>query len=273
MKNALTAIAANLAALDPGWSMEIGEPKGEGWITGNDLRDAHSPAFRRVLLSLGETLGTFDRRTIAASFALRYGWSAGLAIAAFVLHHVVPNIELENVSLQFGGNHTMFRRIALHRARGMILAAEKFEEEPGIGGVGSREDLLSILRHSLIRQAEPVVEALKQWSHFPPRATWGMISSSWGSQCGTVFAKIGNQCSGSEFAKALLSGSDIVAETQPHFYPVTCETTTRMYYRSSSCCRYYLLPKKQYCASCPLIPDDVRVERNVAWMKRDLTVS
>ena len=128
---------------------------------------------------------------------------------------------------------------------------------------------MRVLR-DLFEQAAPVVEALRLWSHFPPRATWGMISSSWGAQCSNVFAKLGDQCSGAELARALFRGYDIIAETQPHFYPVTYNTVTRMYYRSSSCCRYYLLPNRQCCAQCPLIEEDHRIRRNVEWLQKSL---
>jgi hypothetical protein len=254
-----TFIMEELGAIEPGWSVEIGRPDGEHWVTGEDLKDAHSGPFHDVLQRLGGTLGTEDRRTIAASFAMRFGWSAGTAIAAYVIHGWVPDIRLENISLRFGGSKTMFERLALHRAQGKLL-----------NGPESKDSLLCVLRDTLFEQAAPVVEALRLWSHFPPRATWGMISSSWGAQCSNVFARVGDQCSGAELARALFRGSDIIAETQPHFYPVTYNTVTRMYYRSSSCCRYYLLPNGQYCAQCPLIDDDLRVRHNVEWLQKSL---
>jgi len=97
-----------------------------------------------------------------------------------------------------------------------------------------------------------------------------MISSFWGAQCSNVFARNGDQCSGARLAQKLFSGTDLTAESQPTFYPVTYGNVTRMYYRSTSCCRYYLLPNKQYCACCPLLKEEVRVERNVKWMKQSL---
>lgn len=54
------------------------------------------------------------------------------------------------------------------------------------------------------------------------------------------------------------------------FVPTDFKFSKALYYRSTSCCRYYLLPNKQYCACCPLLKDDVRVERNVKWMKQSL---
>ena len=245
------------------WFVEIGRPDGEHWVSGEDLKNAHAAPFHDLLKRLGGTLGTEDRRTIAASFAMRFGWSAGAAIAAYVFHGWVPDIRLENISLRFGGRNTMFERLALHRAQGMLLNGGESED-------ASKETLLSVLRNTLFEQAAPVVEALRLWSHFPPRATWGMISSSWGAQCSNVFARFGDQCSAAELARALFRGTDVIAQTQPRFYPVTYNAVTRMYYRSSSCCRYYLLPNRQCCAQCPLLKEDHRIRRNVEWLQKSL---
>jgi hypothetical protein len=81
-----TFIIEELGAIEPGWSVEIGRPEGEHWVSGEDLKNAHGGPFRGLLTRLGGTLGTADRRTIAASFAMRFGWSAGTAIAAYVIH-------------------------------------------------------------------------------------------------------------------------------------------------------------------------------------------
>jgi hypothetical protein len=105
-----TFIIEELGAIEPGWSVEIGRPNGKQWVSGEDLKDARTDPFHDVLQRLGGTLGTQDRRTIAGSFAMRFGWSAGTAIAASVIHGWVPDIRLENISLRFGGRNTMFER-------------------------------------------------------------------------------------------------------------------------------------------------------------------
>jgi hypothetical protein len=52
-----------------------------GWIDGTDLRDAGAGPFHALLRRIGDVARTTDRRTIAASFALRFGWSSAIAIA------------------------------------------------------------------------------------------------------------------------------------------------------------------------------------------------
>lgn len=39
---------------------------------------------------------------------------------------------------------------------------------------------------------------------------------------------------------------------------------------NASCCRYHLLPQGDLCASCPLVPQERRLELNLEWMKTQL---
>ena len=109
-----------LQAMQPRWYVEIGRPRGPGWMTGTDLQMASAGPLHALLLRIGDRLHTADRRTIAAAFALRYGWSAGMAIAPYMLRHCVPTISLDNVSFKFHDN-TLFERVALHRPTGVML--------------------------------------------------------------------------------------------------------------------------------------------------------
>jgi hypothetical protein len=53
-------------------------------------------------------------------------------------------------------------------------------------------------------------------------------------------------------------------------HEVTYLGATHVYQRRASCCRIYLLPGQELCASCPLVSQGERVERNRAWMKVQL---
>jgi hypothetical protein len=81
----IIAIYNALRAMHPKWDVEIGQPRGTGWIPGTDLMTAREGPFHTLLARIGERLHTADRRTIAASFALWYGWSSGVAIAPYLL--------------------------------------------------------------------------------------------------------------------------------------------------------------------------------------------
>jgi hypothetical protein len=68
----------------------------------------------------------------------------------------------------------------------------------------------------------------------------------------------------------VFSGDDLVAIMQPRVHEVTYMDVTHIYQRRASCCRIYLLPQKELCASCPLVSQEERLERNRAWMKTQI---
>jgi hypothetical protein len=262
----IIGIYQELRALQPTWHVEMGRPHGPGWITGTDLRMAGKGPFNVLLSHIGDRLHTADRRTIAAAFALRYGWSAGMAIAPCVLGDCVPTITLDNVSLKFGAN-TLFERVALHRPTGVMLHPGGGTPHPLIQWLLSHQDLLGWLRTSLVQQAQPIVDTLYEWSRFARKGLWGMITSSWGAQFMQICGAIDTQTSGLQYVEPFFAGNDVVAQMQPSFYPVTYHQVTHLYHRRATCCRYYLLPRGSYCASCPLLSQEERLQRNHTWMR------
>jgi hypothetical protein len=258
-----------LRALDASWHVEIGRPDGVGWITGADLRDARSGPFHELLLQIGERARTTDLRTIAASFALRYGWASAMAIAPYLRYHCVPDISLENVSFKFKPS-TFFERTAMHEARGTVVAGDTRAWHDSLSTVPDDEALLRELRSALTAQATPVVEALYEWSGFARKGTWGMLTSSWAAQFTALSENRNDQRAMLPVIESLFVGSDDVARMRPRMHVVTYAEAVHLYQRRASCCRWYLLPQGELCASCPLVSDDERVQRNRAWMKKQL---
>ena len=70
--------------------------------------------------------------------------------------------------------------------------------------------------------------------------------------------------------ESLFVGNDAVAKMRPRMHEVTYGEAVHLYQRRASCCRWYLLPQGELCASCPLVSDAERVQRNLAWMKKQL---
>ena len=223
-----------------------------------------------LLARIGDRLHTTDRRTIAAAFALRYGWSASMAIAPYILWHCVPTITLDNVSFKFHDN-TLFERVALHCPAGVMLHQEGVAPHPLIQWLPSHNALLGWLRRSLVQQAQPIVDTLYEWSQFSIKGLWGMITSSWGAQFVQICGAIDVQERGLQYVVPFFAGNDVVAQMQPSFYPVTYNNVTHLYHRRATCCRYYLLPQGHYCASCPLISQEERIQRNQTWMQNLLS--
>jgi hypothetical protein len=262
----LVSIFRALHARHSNWYVEIGKPSGTGWIAGTDLRTAMQGPFHTLLSAIGEGLHTSDRLTIVASFALRYGWASGIAIAPYLFYQCVPKISLDNVSFKFHAN-TLFERAALHQPEGVMLQQDGLRQHSSIQVLSDTKALLSSLRDNLVQQAEPIVEALYHWSHFSIRGTWGLITSSWGSQFTTISREIDGPERVLPHVRQLFEGDDVVSQMQPHFYPVTYQNATHVYHRRSSCCRFYKIPQGQLCASCPVVSQEERIRQNQVYMK------
>jgi hypothetical protein len=258
-----------LRATNAIWPIEVGRPSEPGWIAGTDLRTAATGPFHELLLRIGERSKTADRRTIAASFALRFGFASAMAIAPYLRHRCVPDIALENVSFRFKPS-TFLERTAIHTARGAVIAGDPRGSHPSMAMVPDADALVAALRRALVAQAEPVVEALFAWSGFARKGTWGQVTSSWASHVTTLCEDRLDHRGLRPLLEALFAGDDEAARMRPRFHEVGHGGAVHLFQRRASCCRYYLLPNAELCASCPLVSHDDRVARNRAWMKSQL---
>ena len=247
----------------------VGRPAGAGWIAGDELRDATSGPFRDLLRRIGEVAETTDRRTIAASFAMRFGWASAIAIEGYLRARRVPDVALVNTSFLFRPS-TFFERVALHEPRGWCVAGDD-DAHGTLIPVPDVAALRRVLRTTLADQAAPVVEALFRWSGFAPRGTWGMLTSAWVSQFTTYGEPRDDQRALLPELDAFFAGDDVVAAMRPRLHAVSVSGSTHLFQRRASCCRIYLLPGNDLCASCPLVGDDERLVRNRAWMTSQLT--
>jgi hypothetical protein len=195
-----------------------------------------------------------------------------MAIGPYATYRCVPDVALDNVSFKFKES-TFFERTAIHEARGTVLASDSSPDHPSVTRVPDRHALLRVLRHALTAQATPVVEALRTWSGFSARGTWGMLTSSWAAHLVSLSAKGPDQTTALPELDAFFAGDDIVTEMQPRLHAVAYRGATHLYQRRASCCRFYLLPQGKLCASCPLVPHEERLARNRAWMKQQLDAS
>ncbi|HTT74912.1 MAG TPA: (2Fe-2S)-binding protein [Candidatus Binataceae bacterium] len=276
-----------LRAIHPNWYVEWGRRDYNGWIPGEAFTDAFGGPFHELLERIGARMQTADRRIIAGSFVLRFGWSAGVAVAPFLLQRCVPDVRLENVSLKFNRN-TLFEKVSLHAARGAINEQPHVDEHSSAsnntydGGsldLTSRErsiespdpnnPLLAALRATLVEQAQPVVNALYAWSHFSKRAMWGQIASSWGAQFSTILGQLDRHLEALDHARLFFDSPGFLVGARPKFYVVEHLQVTRIYQRRATCCLYFKLPKGHYCAGCPLISQDERVRRNKEWIEKN----
>jgi hypothetical protein len=248
---------AALQAIDAKWRVEIGAPgNSSGWICGTEFARGKEGPFHFLLTRIGERLRTGDRRTVAASFALRFGWSAWVAIVPYIADRCVPEVSLDNISLKFGEN-TLHERTAIHSPRGACLRSDARSSHPLLRSAEDSHALLRLLRSQLLEQTQPVVEALYEWSGFSRKGAWGQVTSAWTSHFVNAYGRLGGQEQALPVLQAFFEGDDEVSRMQPKVYRVTQGDVTRhvtqLRQRRASCCRYYLLPQGSLCASCPLV--------------------
>lgn len=255
-----------LVTVNPSWQVDIGRPEGDGWIAGVELVDASSGPFNDLLVRIGRRANTTDRRTIAASFALRFGWASMAAIAPYLRNACVPDVTLGNCSFRFKQS-TFFERMAVYEPRGFLVRDDARALHSLVSSVPDRGELLQTLRDGLVAQATPVVDALYAWSGFAPKGTWGMLTSSWVSHVTGLWSTADDQRAALPMIDAFFAGDDIVSLARPRLHAVGWEGVTHVFQRRASCCRYYLLPQGHLCTSCPLVPHDERLARNREWMR------
>src|ERR1700689_3673322 len=188
-----------LRMLHPDWYVGFGERQGGGWILGNSLKRPDLSPFGDLLARIAQRLMTGDRKVIAASFALRFGWSAGAMVAPYLLKQCVPDVGLDNISLKFSPQ-TFFEKLSLHDSHAIVAEQENVNADPQ-GGTGPDPNLAALLRAALVGQAEPVVSALHEWSLFSARAIWGQIASSWGAQFTSILGHLNRHIEALEQAR------------------------------------------------------------------------
>lgn len=141
------------------WRFDVGvSAVSPEWLRGTDFACARSGPFRYVLERIAERLRTTDRKTVEASFALRFGWSAVTAIGPSLFDECVLDIALENVSLKFRLD-TSFERTAIHTPTGSLAENHPGVRHPLIRSVDDTGSLLRALRNQFQQQSLPVVEA------------------------------------------------------------------------------------------------------------------
>jgi ferric iron reductase protein FhuF len=150
----------------------------------------------------------------------------------------------------------------LRDARSASHPLVRYETDPDV--------LLHLLREQLKKQALPVVETLYEWSGFSRKGAWGMITSL-GITVYDVYGIISQQTDAISIVHDFFSEEDEVSQMHPRLNPVSLRNVTHVYQRRASCCRYYLLPQGDLCASCPLVSDEERLQRNRQWMRRQLS--
>ncbi|OYW23120.1 MAG: hypothetical protein B7Z49_03870, partial [Hydrogenophilales bacterium 12-63-5] len=235
-----------------------------GWVTPGALGlPDEGPA--RQLVERFEAAGFgVNRRAAAASLLLRYGWGAGFHIAAYLACRRVP--VLDEAAVRFSAS-TLIEGVWIRRSRFVGLAGDPLAGGPLWEEAADLAALRRRLLESLVAFTEPLLAEQHRWSRFSRHALWAMVASSWAEQFLTIGQRLGRREDALAEARALLAMDLEIARAAPDLYEVRQGEDSKVCQKRAACCLYFKSPRRHFCASCPIIPEAERLERNRQWVR------
>lgn len=223
-----------------------------GWIEEIDLAFPDRPPVSRLLEALQRDGFGGNRRALSASILLRYGWSSGFLIGLWL---ATGNVAAgARLALCFSSN-SVLTDVAVKDA-GRVFSSD----------VHSEAEMRALLLRELSGRAAPIVEAHHRWSGFSRKALWSMVTSSWAAQFVLISEKLGDPERGLAEAEAVMRLDPEIEAARPELYMIEAEGKRGVCQMRRLCCLWFKGPKRQFCASCPIIPDDERLEKNRRWI-------
>jgi hypothetical protein len=245
--------------------IEVDPADRRGWMARDLLSDPDRGPAADLFARLEAAGFGPNRRAAAASLLLRYGWSSGFVIAAYLACARVPGrLDLR---LKFS-KWTLLEAIWVREATFVGLGGDPLAGSAGwTRTAASRDELRAALIESLIEGTEPLVERMHQWSRFSRHALWSMVVSSWAAQFVAVGEQLGEPCRALAEARAVLTLDPRIAKATPELYEVSDGQSSKVCQNRAACCLYFKSPRRHFCASCPIIPKSERLQRNLEWVQ------
>jgi hypothetical protein len=206
-----------------------------------------------------------NRKAASASLLLRLGWAGGFAIGAYLLCRRVPT--LHDYAVSFSPT-MLLQSMWVRDARFVGMRDDPLAGRPEWMESVEASDLRRRLLESLLLFTEPIVVTQHAWSGFSRHALWAMVTSSWAEQFANIARQIGDEPRGVREAKALFELVSELNRAAPTLYDVHTDQTTRTCQRRGACCLYFKSRARYFCASCPIIPESERLQRNRDWVTK-----
>jgi hypothetical protein len=223
----------------------------EGWITESQLCQVSEGPLQEMLQTLQTKGFGRNRKGTAASLLLRLGWAAGLPVGAHLLSQSTVS----------------YKRFALRFSPMTLLQAVGVEGLEVDDSLSHDADARrTIVARQLLMMSAGTVEALHHWSNYSYKALWSMVASSWAAQIYGMCEALGHDDIAQEEAAEIIRLTGIPQAARPHLYSVETEGQQRVCQRRAACCLYYKSEKNKFCASCPLVPELERLQRNADWV-------
>ena len=102
------------------------------------------------------------------------------------------------------------------------------------------------------------------------RALWAMATSSWAEQFAGVARQWGDEARGVREAEAIFAATPELRRAAPALYEIRVGESVRTCHRRSACCLYFKSATRYFCASCPIIAESERLERNRSWVAQQI---
>jgi hypothetical protein len=249
MTVALGQLRADLAPLLGLLRVEIDPIDRDGWVDDAALGNPDAGPLADLNARFVAAGFGANRRAVAASLMLRYGWAAGFTIAAWLTRREV--VRIDRFALKFS-SMTMVEALWIQDAR---ILRDLGEEE-------GRHALLE----SLLAFTEPLIASQHHWSRFSRHALWSMVTSSWAAQFASIGDRLGQRAPAVAEAERLMGRDPEIAAAAPRLYEVQEGRRSQTCQRRAACCLYFKGPRQHFCASCPIIPATERIARNRDWV-------
>jgi hypothetical protein len=252
-----------LSAFDLYLRAVSGRTERRDWFDADALASPQGDAMTRLLQAFRQQGIAPNRKAASASLLLRLGWAGGFAIGAYLACRRVPTLRDYAVSF----SPTMLLQSIWVRDALFVGV----HNDPLAGGTEWIEtvevsDLRRRLLESLIVFTEPFIATQHAWSGFSRHALWAMVTSSWAEQFANIARQIGDEPRGVREARAMFELVPELNRAAPLLYAVHGGRIARTCQKRSACCLYFKSDTRYFCASCPIIPESERLERNRAWV-------
>ena len=235
------------------------------WFDAEALASPQGEALGRLLQAFKRQGIAPNRKAASASLLLRLGWAGGFAIGAYLACRRVPT--LRDYAVSFSPT-MLLQSIWIRDALFVGVGDDPLAGGPEwIESIEASDHRMRLLE-SLVVFTEPLVAAQHAWSGFSRHALWAMVTSSWAEQFANIARQMGDELRGVREAIAIFELVPELNRSAPLLYAVHSGEAVRTCQRRSACCLYFKSSTRYFCASCPIIPESERLERNRAWVAK-----
>jgi hypothetical protein len=226
------------------------------WVTAADLASPEHDHLAAMLARYRASANTACEKVAASVLMLRFGWVGAFAIAPYLVCARVPLLQ---------DYRLFFPPIPEPLPRRLWMRTAQFAGRPHDPLAGSSdwiesaaEDVLRLrLLQSLVAFTEPLVAALHAWSHRSRHGLWAMVAAIWGAQFQNVARALGDESRGVHEAQTVFRLIPEIAIAAPTFLePRGGKDEYRQLW--GSCCLYYKVTTRDFCGSCPIVPNAQR---------------